>query len=95
MKFITNRNLTIGNFVIVIYFTILYLLSIYKFDSFLIGFFGELLTIPFLLAQIVFIVIGIGHLKWNNRKNYFFIISLIALIVCSILTIGGLLKYRF
>lgn len=53
-KFITDRNLTIINFVIVAYFGLIYLLYFYKTDLVLIGVFKEILTIPFLLAQVVF-----------------------------------------
>lgn len=94
-KLITNKNLTIINFGIVTYFAILYLFSIYKIDSILIGFFVESLTIPFLIAQIVFTVIGIRYLITEKSKGYLMIFSLIILITCSILTIGGILKYRF
>lgn len=93
-KLITNKNLIIINFGIVTYFIILYLLSRYKIDSILIGFFGELLTIPFLIAQIVFTIIGIRYIIKKKSKNYLLIFSLITLITCTIFTIGSLLKYR-
>ncbi len=72
-KSITNRNLTIANFVIVSYFILIWLISFYKIDIALIGVFKEMLTIPFLIAQIVFLVIGIGYLM-KNQKNLLLII---------------------
>lgn len=87
-KVITNRSLTIVNFVIVTYFGLIYLLNFYKIDFVLIGVFRELLTIPFLLAQIVFLVLGTIHLI-NHKTNYLTIISIIALAICAIYTIGS------
>ncbi|MAP06103.1 MAG: hypothetical protein CMP79_05645 [Formosa sp.] len=58
-KSITDRKLIIANFTIVSYFVLIWLINVYKIDIVLIGVFRELLTIPFLIAQIVFLVIGI------------------------------------
>lgn len=87
-KLTTNRNLTIVNFAIVSYFVLIYLLNLYKIDFVLIGVFRELLTIPFLIAQIIFLVIGIKHLA-KNKRHFLTIISLISLAICSIMTIGS------
>jgi len=85
---ITNRNLTIINFVIVTYFGLIYLLNFYKIDFVLIGVFRELLTIPFLLAQIVFLVLGIIHLI-KHKTHFLTIISIIILAICAFYTIGS------
>ena len=87
-KLITNRNLTIINFSIVSYFILIWLINYYKIDFILIGVFRELLTIPFLIAQIVFLVIGIKYLIKNPRKPLT-IISLLLLAICTIITIGS------
>jgi hypothetical protein len=87
-KLITNRNLTIINFVIVTYFVLIYLINFYKIDFVLIGVFGELLTIPFLIAQIVFLVLGIKHLI-KYKTHFLTIISIIGLAICTIYTIGS------
>ena len=87
-KLITNRNLTIINFVIVTYFGLIYLLNFYKIDFVLIGVFRELLTIPFLIAQIVFLALGIKHLMEHNT-HFLTIISIIGLTICAIYTIGS------
>ena len=87
-KLITNRNLTIINFLIVSYFLLLFLVNFYKVDFVLIGVFRELLTIPFILAQIVFLVLGIIFLV-KYKSHLLTTISLIALSICSVLTIGS------
>ena len=86
-KLMTNRNLTIINFVIVAYFGLIYLLNLYKIDFVLIGVFREMLTIPFLLAQIVFLILGIIHII-KYKTHFLTIISIIVLAICTIYTIG-------
>ena len=87
-RIITNRNLTIINFVIVLYFILIWLFNFYNIDLILIGVFREMLTIPFLIAQIVFLVIGIEHVI-KNRKGFLTIISVLLLLICTIITIGS------
>lgn len=84
----SNRNLTIVNFAIVFYFILIWLINIYQIDFVLVGVFRELFTIPFLLAQIVFLVIGIIYLM-KNKKSLLLMLSVIALAICSIITIGS------
>jgi hypothetical protein len=84
----SNRNLTIVNFAIVFYFILIWLVNVYQIDFVLVGVFRELFTIPFLLAQIVFLVIGIIYLM-KNKKSLLFMLSVIALAICSIITIGS------
>jgi hypothetical protein len=86
-KLITNRNLSIINFVIVAYFGVIYSINFYNIDFVLIGVFREILTIPFLLAQIVFLVLGIIHLI-KHKTQFLTIISIIALAISAIYTIG-------
>ncbi|WMI69309.1 hypothetical protein [Mangrovimonas sp. YM274] len=85
---ITNRILTIINFVIVAYFGLIWLINFYNIDFVVIGVFRELLTLPFLAAQIVFLIIGVVYLIKNN-KNLLTIISLLALAICTMITIGS------
>jgi uncharacterized membrane protein len=87
-KLITNRNLTIINFVIVSYFILIYLLYYYKIETVLIGVFRELLSIPFLIAQVVFLVIGIKHLI-NEQRHLLTLISVLLLAICTVITIGS------
>lgn len=87
-KWITDQNLTIVNFTIVSYFILIWLIYYYKIDFELIGVFSELLTIPFLMAQIVFLVIGIQYII-KNKRNLLTISSVIALTICTLMTLGS------
>ena len=85
-KLLTGRNLIIVNFSIVSYFILLWLINFYKIDFVLIGVFREMLTIPFLIAQIVFLVVGIKYLI-KNEKSPLITISVLTLVICSFITI--------
>ena len=87
-KLITNKNLIIVNFAIVSYFILIWLINFYKIDFVLIGVFREMLTIPFLIAQIVFLVIGIKYLI-KNQINLLTLISVLSLAICAVITIGS------
>ena len=87
-KLITSRNLTIVNFAIVSYFILIWLINFYKIDFVLIEVFREMLTIPFLIAQIVFLIIGIKYLI-QNQRDFLMIISVLSLSICSVVTIGS------
>ena len=87
-KFITNRNLIIVNFVIVSYFILIFLTNFYELEFVLIGVFREIFTIPFLIAQIVFLIIGIKY-SIKNKSKLLTIISIVSLAICAIITIGS------
>ena len=87
-KSISDRKLIIANFTIVSYFVLIWLINVYKIDIVLIGVFRELLTIPFLIAQIVFLVIGINFLT-KNQRNVLTIISVLSLACCMLITVGS------
>ena len=87
-KIINNRNLTIINFIIVSYFILLWLVNYYQIKHVLVGVFGQLLTIPFFGAQVVFTFIGIWFL-FKNKIKPFNIISLLILVTCTIYTVGS------
>ena len=84
----TTNNLSIINFGIVFYFGLMYLLYIYNIDYVLIGVFRELLTIPLLIAQIIFLLLGIRQLL-QHQKQPMLIVSILLLAICSFLTIGS------
>ena len=92
-KLLTTRNLTIINLTIVFYFILIWLINFYEIDYVLIGVFYEMLTIPFLVAQIVFLFLGIKYLMQPPR-HYLVIISVVILAICTIITIGSFFKYR-
>lgn len=84
-----NRSkLILINFTIVVYFIVLWLIGYYKIDTFLIRVFKELLTIPFLIAQLVFLVVGIKYV-FSCQKDFIFTLSLLLLAVCSVITVGS------
>jgi len=85
---INHKNLTFINVIIVGYFLLIY--AIYKFevDYKIIGVLVELLTIPFLIAQGVFLFLGIRFLLKGDMK-FWYVLSFMALMVCAYLTIGS------
>ncbi len=84
-----NRSLMRINLVIVAYFATLYALNFFKVDFVIVGVFREILTIPFLLAQVVFLFLSFRFLVKENKLNFSFGLSLVLLIVCTVLTIGS------
>jgi hypothetical protein len=84
-KTITNKNLGIINFGIVTYFLLIYCINFFKIDNNLIGVFTEMLTIPFLLAQLTFLILGIVFIV-KNKKKLLTIISVLALGICAFVT---------
>ncbi|RLD41708.1 MAG: hypothetical protein DRI89_09155 [Bacteroidetes bacterium] len=88
-KFLTERNLTIINFIIVLFFLLIYSLNFYKVDFVLIGVFRELLTIPFLIAQFVFLFFGIQFLIKEDKRNFLTVISILVLAISTIITISS------
>ncbi|SHN73932.1 hypothetical protein SAMN05444395_10863 [Flavobacterium fryxellicola] len=85
-KFMTSRNLIIINFVIVSFFILIYLLNYFKIDFVLIGVFKELLTIPFVIAQVVFLAIGLRYLI-KNQRSFLLMFSFLLLAICTFITI--------
>jgi hypothetical protein len=86
--FVNNKNLTIINFSIVAYFGLLYVLNFLKIDFVLIGVFREIFTIPFILAQMLFLVLGIIHVV-KHKKHLLTFISIVLLAINAIYTIGS------
>lgn len=87
-KLLTNKNLTSINFIIVLFFVLIYLLNYYKVEFVLIGVFRELLTIPFLIAELVFLVLGI-QIILKNKIHFLTLVSVLVLAACSVVTIGS------
>ena len=95
MKGIQSLNgfkLLIASLIVSAYFLTLFLVDYFELDHFLIGFFGELLTIPFLLAQIVFLIIGFYLLLTQKHQRGLIILSIVILSLCSILTFGTIFR---
>ncbi|MCR9182098.1 MAG: hypothetical protein NXH73_04150 [Flavobacteriaceae bacterium] len=83
-----QSKLILINFTIVVYFIVLWLIDYYKIDTVLIGVFKELLTIPFLIAQLVFLIVGIKYV-FSYQKEFIFIISVLLLAICVVISVGS------
>ncbi len=79
-----ERGLTFLNFSIATYFTGIYIINKYCVDYVIIGVFRELLTIPFLIAQLFFVFLGLIFFLKKETKNLLFISSLCLLIANQI-----------
>ena len=90
-KVINNRNLILINFGIILYFIALYLLNHFEIDFVLIGVFRELFTIPFMLGQLIALVIGVIYLI-KNKIKFLTLLSVISLAVCAFITITSLFQ---
>ncbi len=83
-KYTQDKILVTGNFSIVLYFLIIYLLNYFKFSSPAFDFIHELLSISILLAAFIFFVLGILRLI-KSRPTPLFIISFILLTITILL----------
>lgn len=79
-KFLDSKKLTCINFLIVGYFIFQFSVYYLSIKHVAIGFIIELFTIPFLIAQVVFILIGIRHFI-KNSNQIVFLASFIVLII--------------
>jgi hypothetical protein len=86
---IDEKRLTIINLIIFLYLLSVYLLYIFEVDTIITGFFVELFTIPFLLAQLVFLIIGIKFLIKNKSVKIVTKVSVFLIVISSIITIGS------
>ena len=87
-----GSKLLLASLVICSYFLALYLVETLKVDYFLVGFFGELFTIPFLLAQIILLVLGTYLLLTQRTERNLIMLSVVILSICSYLTIGAIFQ---
>lgn len=88
---LNEKKLLIISLSIVSFFISIYLINHFKIDYILIGVLRELLTIPVLLAQMVFLVISVLFLfkRKESKLKYMTIISTILLITSTFLTVGS------
>jgi len=89
MKRLSETALRGINFGIVSYFIVVYLLHHYGVSGGLVAVFVELFSIPFLLAQVIFMVISIKFLVDNSNRKTMTIVSMVALAICTVLTLGS------
>ncbi len=88
MKTFTEKRVAILSFIIAGYFLLIYLLHLFEIDLVLIGVFRELLSIPFLLAQIVFLFLGTRFLI-KKKFQILTLLGVLLLIISSIFTFGS------
>ncbi len=79
------KKLTLINFSIIIFFCLIYLQNQYKINNGFVNFIKELFTIPFLFAQVIFLIISVKHLL-KQKMNIAFLISVIILATSSFIT---------
>lgn len=87
-KYLSNKRLTLINLTIVSYFVLIWLLISFQVEHVLIGVFIELLTIPFLIAQLVFLVIGIKQIV-KEPTDLLTKVSVFLLVISAVVTIGS------
>ena len=88
-KILSERNLTIINFIIVSYFVLIYIINYFEVDNTIINVFREILTLPFLLGQLLFLIAGIFFLIKNLKTRLLTRISIILLAISTLITIGS------
>lgn len=87
-----NEKTLIGiNFTIVLYFLVIYSVSVFEVDHFAIGVVRELFTIPFLIAQLPSLYIGAKRFFDKEKLSSLYVLSITVLAICAILTIGSFL----
>jgi hypothetical protein len=89
---LSERNLTIINFIIVSYFVLIYIINYFEVDNTIINVFREILTLPFLLGQLLFLIAGIFFLIKTKNARHLTKISLILLAISTLITIGSFFK---
>ncbi|HET8886607.1 MAG TPA: hypothetical protein VFM70_09685 [Salinimicrobium sp.] len=86
---IDGKRLLIISIVICLYFLTLFVLDFYNITNVLIGAVAEIFTFPLLLAEIFFLILGIVLLFKQSDQKTFIVISVLALSLCTALTIGS------
>ncbi len=90
-EFVSEKQLLAISLIIATYFLTIFLLNFFQVDFTLIGVFREILTVPMLLGQLMFLVVGIIILvrKKESRLKYLTVMSVLLLATSSFLTIGS------
>ena len=90
-KTFNEKALTGINFAIVLYFLGIYSVYVFELDHIAIGVVRELLTIPFLVAQLPLLYIGAKRFFDKEKVSSLYVLSISLLALCAILTIGSFL----
>ena len=87
----TSKSLSLINVIIILYFGFIYLINIFGVNFVLIGVVTNFLTIPFLLAEVIFLILGIRFLIENKKNVLFLYFSLVLLFISFVFTYGSFL----
>lgn len=85
------KRLTLINFSIISFFCLIYLQNNYNINNGVVNFIKELFTIPFLIAQVVFLVISVKQL-FKKHINITFLISVVLLVTSSFITFNSFIS---
>lgn len=88
-KTVNEKVLTLINFIIVLYFLAVFSVYFFKMDHVAIGVVLELFTIPFLIAQLIFLYVGVKRFFAKEKISLLYLLSIAALAICIILTVGS------
>lgn len=90
-QLISEKRLLTISVSIAIYFLSIFLLNFFEVDFTLIGVFRELLTIPMLVGQLIFLIMAIAVLvkRRESKLKHLTVMSILLLSTSSILTIGS------
>lgn len=80
------KTLSVINLIIVFFFISIALLNYYGVNFIGVRFVVELFTIPFFIAKIIFLIIGIRYII-QNKKNIILITSVFMLAFCLCITL--------
>jgi hypothetical protein len=88
---LSEKRLLAISLIIATYFLTIFLLNFFGIDFVFIGVLRELLTVPMLLGQIAFLVLGMVILikRRESKLKYLTVMSLLLLMTSSVLTIGS------
>lgn len=85
-RFFSSKNLTVINLLIVAFFCLLYLVNYFDIKNPGVQAVGELLTVPFLIALVVFTAVGVKYLT-QRKKQFWTVFSIALLGLCAISTV--------
>ncbi|GAB5527938.1 MAG: hypothetical protein Roseis2KO_58100 [Roseivirga sp.] len=90
-QLVSEKQLLAISLAIATYFLTIFLLNFFEVDFTLIGVFRELLTVPMLLGQLIFLVMGLAILvrRKESKRKYLTVMSILLLATSSLLTIGS------
>lgn len=97
MKAITSKQLFALSVIIGLYFSLLCVNTyVFQFDFFALGILQETLTLPFLLLQLILLVVSFLRIYRHRFSSFGYgIWSFLILLACSLFTIGSFFNHPF